>query len=199
MHGKNVAEAYDVIAEWFSENRSKCLMEQPYLDLVIAATGGNGTVLDLGCGTGEPMMAYLFQQGISATGVDASQRMLEIAASKFPAAEFICQDMRNLSLNRKFGAVIAWHSFFHLSQEDQPGMFRIVKKHLAPNGIFLFTSGNEAGEVWAVNGGEHIFHASLDAGKYRELLTENGYELLLHVTDDPFCGGATVWMAKLKL
>jgi hypothetical protein len=61
----------------------------------------------------------------------------------------------------------------------------------------MFTSGNDAGEVWSENGGEPLYHASLAAAEYRSLLQEHGFSALHHVVDDAACGGATVWIARL--
>lgn len=191
----NVFETYNIIADWFFENRQKGLMEKTYLDRVIDSIGKSGTVLDLGCGTGIPMMAYLLNQGINTTGVDASYRMLEIAKKNLPTAQFIQADMRQLSLNRKFDAIIAWHSFFHLPLEDQPSMFSVFKAHLNNNGLLLFTSGKTHGEAWGINGGENLFHASLDNSEYKELLEKHHFRLLSYKEDDPEIGNVT-WLAQ---
>ncbi|SDH32744.1 class I SAM-dependent methyltransferase [Chitinophaga filiformis] len=192
----NVFETYNIIAAWFSENRSRHLIERTYLDKLINIVGKEATVLDLGCGTGVPIMEYLLEQGLHVTGVDASYRILEIAQQNLPSADFILSDMRELSLNRRFDAVIAWHSFFHLPAEDQPSMFNIFKEHLNKNGVLLFTSGKEHGEAWSENGGENLFHASLDRAQYQALLEEHGFSVLAYEEDDPECS-ATVWMAQL--
>jgi 2-polyprenyl-3-methyl-5-hydroxy-6-metoxy-1,4-benzoquinol methylase len=194
---KNVFETYNIIADWFSENRYRGLMEKPYLEKLIHIIGEGGTVLDLGCGTGMPIMSYLIDHGMQVTGVDASYRMLEIAKNNLPQAEFIQSDMRELSLNRKFDAIIAWHSFFHLPAEDQSSMFKIFKDHLNSNGVLLFTSGKEHGEAWGINGGENLFHASLDADCYQTLLETHHFRVLIYKEDDPQCGDATIWMAQL--
>lgn len=194
----NVFETYNIIAGWFSENRYQGLMEKAYLDKLIEIAGKGASVLDLGCGTGMPIMGYLLDQGMQVTGVDASVRMLEIARQNLPETAFIEADMRTLSLNRKFDAIIAWHSFFHLPSEDQPFMFHIFKKHLNNNGILLFTSGSEDGEVWGENGGENLFHASLDKDNYQSLLEAHQFRVLSYKEDDPECGNATVWMAQLS-
>lgn len=154
---KKVFETYNVIAGWFAENRPKVLKEKSYLDKLIDITGKDASVLDLGCGTGMPMMGYLLDQGLQVTGVDASYRMLEIARKNLPSAAFIQADMRELSLNRTFDAIIAWHSFFHLPAADQPAMFNVFRDHLNKNGVLLFTSGNEYGEAWGENGGENLY------------------------------------------
>ena len=194
----NVFKTYDIIADWFSQNRNSVLMEKAYLDQLIAIVGISGSVLDLGCGTGMPMMDYLINRGMQTTGVDASYHMLAIAKKNLPQNEFIEADMRELALDRKFDAIIAWHSFFHLPAEDQPAMFKIFKDHLKENGILLFTSGKEYGEAWGMNGGQNLFHASLNTDQYRSLLEDQGFQVLVYQEDDPECGDATVWMAQLK-
>lgn len=194
----NVFETYNIIAGWFSENRSRGLMEKAYLDKLIDITGKGASVLDIGCGTGMPIMSYLLGQGMNVTGVDASRSMLEIAKENLPSADLIQADMRELSLNRKFDAIIAWHSFFHLPFEDQPAMFNIFRDHLNNNGILLFTSGIEHGEAWTENGGENLFLASLDKDHYQSLLEAHHFHVLVYKEDDPECGNANIWMAQLS-
>lgn len=193
---KNVYEVYNKIATWFSENRDEVLMEKKYLDDLIAQLPAEGTVLDVGCGTGKPILAYLVNQNVQVTGVDASSKILDIAKENFPTTTFILQDMRYLDINRQFDAIIAWHSFFHLPVADQPLMFTLFEKHLNPNGILLFTSGTENGEAWGMCGGENLFHASLDTDEYHSLLEKHHFKVLKHVIKDSDCGYATVWMAK---
>lgn len=193
---ENVFEVYNKIAAWFAENRYAGLMEQAYLDELIGFLNKEPVVLDLGCGTGKPILEYLVRQGLAVVGVDASTEMLALARNSFPETAFVLADMRKLSLNKKFDAIIAWHSFFHLPAEDQPAMFEVFRNHLKPNGILLFTSGTEQGEVWSMNGGENLFHASLDTETYSGILEKHNFKILKHVVNDPDCGGATVWMAR---
>lgn len=192
-----VFESYNIIADWFAENRYQGLLEKSYLDKIIEILGKGSSILDLGCGTGMPMMSYLLSQGMKVSGVDASHRMLEIAKNNLPFADFQQADMRELSLDKKFDAIIAWDSFFHLPSDDQPAMFDVFKKHLNSGGILMFTSGKELGEVWGMNGGENLFHASLDKEQYKSLLETHGFHILEYKEDDPDCGNATVWMAQL--
>ena len=193
---KNVYKVYDKIAHWFAANRYTGLLEKSYLDELIDFLPKGGSVLDLGCGTGKPILEYLLNNGFKATGVDASAEMLTIAKANFPVTGFILQDMRTLDLNKRFDAIIAWDSFFHLPIVDQPGMFAIFEKNLNPGGILLFTSGTEFGEAWGMNGGENLFHASLDAREYEYLLAQHHFTILKHIVQDPYCGLATIWMAQ---
>lgn len=193
---KDVYKVYDKIAGWFAENNRTELIEKKYLDEMISKIKANAEILDVGCGNGKPILEYLLENGFNVTGVDASLEMLKNAKDSFPFANFILEDMRKLSLNKKFDAIIAWHSFFHLPQSDQPEMFRIFASHLVEGGILIFTSGTERGEVWGENGGENMFHASLDTATYKTLLSKQGFEVINHTINDITCGGATVWIAQ---
>lgn len=194
---KNVLQVYDNIGDWFFQNRSNGLMEKPYLDHMIQLLGKGSTVLDLGCGTGVPIMRYLVEQGMNTLGVDGSAKMLEIARQNLPSEKFIQADMRELDLDQSFDAIIAWHSLFHLTYDEQTAMFSIFKKHLNNNGVLMFTSGNEQKEIWSMNGGENLYHASLETDHYRKLLEAQGFGIISYTKDDPDCGGATVWIAQL--
>lgn len=194
---ERVFEVYNKIAAWFAENRYGGLLEKLYLDELTDHLNEDATILDLGCGTGKPIMDYLLNKGLNVVGVDASSEMLARAKRNFPSIEFVLEDMRKLALNRRFDAIIAWDSFFHLPAGDQPAMFDVFKNHLKPNGILLFTSGTEHGEAWGINGGENLFHASLSTEAYIQLLGKYNFKVLKHIVRDPDCGFATVWMASL--
>lgn len=195
---KNVYKVYNKIGSWFAENRAADLVEKAYLNDILEHLPAGAKVLDLGCGDGKPILEYFIKHGINVLGVDASTQMIELAKANFPTTGFLLKDMRELDLEEEFDAIIAWHSFFHLPAGDQPKMFAIFKRHLKPDGILLFTSGTERGEVWSMNGGENLFHASLATAEYQTLLLENEFKVLRHKINDPDCGGANVWMAQYK-
>ncbi|EHQ30540.1 class I SAM-dependent methyltransferase [Mucilaginibacter paludis] len=196
---QNVYQVYNKIATWFAANRPTGLMEKAYLDEMISHLPTQATVLDVGCGTGDPILKYLISKKLNVTGLDASTQILQIAKANFPSVEFILQDMRLLNLNRRFDAIVAWHSFFHLPAADQPAMFALFAQHLNPDGILLFTSGTEHGEAWGLNGGENLYHASLDSAAYESVLKKHHFRVLKHVVNDPDCGYDTIWMTKYSL
>jgi ubiquinone/menaquinone biosynthesis C-methylase UbiE len=192
-----VTAAYNKIAGWFDRTRTRALVELPYLDYLTGRLKEGASILDLGCGTGEPMLRYLVARHYEVLGVDASVAMIDIARARFPATRFEVGDMRALNLGRSFDAVIAWHSLFHLAPGDQRAMFQTFARLLEPGGVLMFTSGSDAGEVWSENGGESLYHASLAPAEYRSLLEAHGLRVLQHVVDDAACGGATVWIAAI--
>lgn len=193
----DIAEAYNRIAGWFDQHRTRTLIERPWLEALTRALPPGAAILDLGCGTGEPILRFLVERGYVVTGVDASAAMLAIARHRFPDTRFVLADMRSLALGARFDAVNAWHSLFHLAPDEQRAMFATFVRHLRPGGVLMFTTGSEYGETWSENGGEALYHASLDQAAYRSLLEAHGFQVMRYVEDDAACGGATVWIAAL--
>lgn len=196
-YSKNVIASYEKIADWFDEHRSRDLFEKKWIDRALRQLEKNADVLDLGCGMGQPIAEYLVQQGCSVTGIDTNKKSIDKAKQRIPKAHFMLGDMRTISLDHQFDLVIAWHSFFHLTQLDQRAMFPVFKNHLKNGGILLFTSGPKEGEVWSDNGGEMLYHASLSLDTYRALLLQYQFDLIDYQVEDPQCGDATIWMAQL--
>jgi SAM-dependent methyltransferase len=183
-------------AAWDAARGGTLHVERAWLDRFAAAARPGGTVLDLGCGTGEPIAGALLARGFGVTGVDAAPTLIALARERLPAGEWVVADMRTLALGRRFDAVLAWHSFFHLAPDDQRAMFSVFAAHAAPDAPLMFTSGPEAGEAIGEWEGEPLYHASLAPAEYRALLAAHGFAELAHVANDATCGGATVWLAR---
>lgn len=197
---KDVAALYERHAAGWDEDRriARPHGEAAWISRFAAAAGPARHVLDLGCGSGEPIARDLVAAGLRVTGVDASRSLIALCASRFPDQEWIVGDMRALSLDCRFGGLVAWHSLFHLEPDDQQLMFGIIARHLVPGAPLMFTSGparNIAIGAWR---GEALYHASLAPSEYECLLLANGFTDIEHAADDPSCGGATIWMARLK-
>ncbi|MNL50284.1 hypothetical protein D3C87_1732870 [compost metagenome] len=77
-------------------------------------------------------------------------------------------------------------------------MFARFGAHAEPGATLMFTSGSAAGVAVGTFEGEPLYHASLDPQDYRDLLGEHGFDVVSHVTEDPACGGATVWLARRR-
>lgn len=98
------------------------------------------TILDLGCGTGLHD-SVLANKGFSITGVDLSERMIEIAQkSNTKNTQFMQADVRDFHLEQKFDAVI---SLFHVASyqttnEDFEKYLKTAYNHLEEGGLFIF-------------------------------------------------------------
>jgi trans-aconitate methyltransferase len=198
VSGVDLAALYAKHARRFDAARTGSRMERPYLDAAAALSPPPGRVLDLGCGSGEPVARYFVERGYQVTGVDAVAEMIELARARFPQMTWRQADMRRLDLGERFDVVIAWDSFFHLPPDDQRAMFGTFRRHTAPGGALVFTSGpSEGEEVGGDLFGDVLYHASLDTAEYAALLRDHGYEVVRHQVEDPDCGGHTVWIARV--
>ncbi len=195
---ENIINLYQRFAVEWDRERCRTLFEKPWLDRLLSLLPPEPSILDMGCGGGEPVARYLIENGCDLTGIDSSPVLIGMCEERFPGREWIATDMRTLSLNRRFDGVLAWDSFFHLCPDDQRRMFPIFRKHAAPNAALLFTSGPSYGDSISTYQGEPLYHGSLDEIEYRSLLDQNGFSIVSHVVEDPDCGNHTVWLAQLR-
>lgn len=200
MADKNAVNAvYDKISSWFDEARTKDLsLEKKVLSILESSLAKQASILDVGCGTGEPLARYFIERGYQYTGIDNSVAMLSYCRARFPNHTWQLMDMRQLKLEKQFDCIVAWHSFFHIQREQQALVLERFLKHLKPGGMMVFTTGEENGETWSNNGGEMLYHASLASKEYQKILEKLSLEVILHSIADLDCGGATIWIAQRR-
>lgn len=196
-HERIIGLYEDNAVEW-DRQRGRDLVERAWLERFAALLPEGGRVLDIGCGSGEPIAGYCITRGFRLTGVDSSPSLVALAGERFPDHEWIVADMRALDLGRRFDGLIAWHSSFHLTQEDQRALFPSFAAHARLGAALMFTSGSEAGEALGEWQGEPLYHASLAPAEYEALLDANGFDLMERCLNDPECGDSTVWIARRR-
>ena len=193
----DLAKLYARHARAFDRARTGSTMELPYLERIAELAPPPANVLDLGCGSGEPIARWFAERSYRVTGVDTTEEMLDLCRARLPEMTWRRGDMRTTRLAERFDVVAAWDSFFHLPPDDQRAMFATFAAHTAPGGVLVFTSGvTEGEEVGGDLFGDLLYHASLDTSEYAELLGRHGYEVVLHRIEDPDCGHHTVWIAR---
>ncbi|WLP54506.1 class I SAM-dependent DNA methyltransferase [Agrobacterium fabrum] len=193
---RDVIKLYTDHGADFDKERGRSLAEKTWLDRFTSLLPDGGSILDIGCGSGEPIAGYFIAKGYAVIGIDASLPLIELCRSRFPENLWAVADMRELALGRRFDGLIAWHSFFHLSPEDQRLMFGIFCQHANDGAALIFTAGPGRGEAIGTFQGKPLYHASLAREDYESLLAANGFRLLDHIVEDPQCGGATIYLAR---
>ena len=192
---KRVIGLYEDNAAAWDRRRGRDLHEAAWLERFAARLPERGTVLDIGCGMGEPVARWFIERGYRVTGIDSAPSLIAMAKERFPGEEWIVTDMRALDIGRRFDGLLVWHSFFHLTPADQRPMFARFAAHAAPGAPLMFTSGPEHGEAIGEWMGEPLYHGSLAPADYEGLLGANGFAPVERRLRDPACGESTVWLA----
>ena len=196
---RKTRDTYERHAGRFDAERSRALFERPWLDRFVSLLPERATVLDVGCGAGEPVARYFVDSGLRVTGIDVSREMVALSAQRLPSARWLIADMRELNLDETFDGVVSWHAFFHLTPAEQRTTLPLFARHLTDGGALLLTVGPREGETVGRVGGEAVYHASLSPAEYRRILAEHGLEIVDFVPEDPNCDYATVLLARKRV
>jgi SAM-dependent methyltransferase len=180
----------------YDAERSRLLFEKKWLRRFENLLPASAAILDAGCGGGEPIGRYFIEQGYAVTGIDFAAPMVELAKARFPDSTWYRMDMRVLDLQESFQGIISWHSFFHLTPNEQRATLARFAQHLQPKGLLLLTVGPDAGEVTGHVGGQPVYHSSLSPAAYQEVLHSLGMRVLDFVPEDPECDFASVLLSR---
>jgi len=138
----NLKNTYNKIGDdWFKDHKPDDWWHQG-TDIFISFLKSGAKVLDAGCGGGIASQ-YLIERGFSVTGIDFSEKMIEIAKREAPLGKFLVMDMRDIgSLAEQFDGVYGKASLLHFPKKDIPEIIGGLVKTLK-NGGFLYVAVKE--------------------------------------------------------
>jgi len=170
-------DSYNKIARQWAESRDTSFVSRLVKEFA-GKVKPNGKILDIGCGNGYPLASYLAENDFTVTGIDISEKMLEIALSRnIKNAKFLISDFFDFRIADKFDGILAWDSFFHFPKDKQGTIYPRVAELLNPGGYLLFTHGNEEGEINDEMMGEQFYYSYLSKERVLQLLKESGFEI----------------------
>jgi cyclopropane fatty-acyl-phospholipid synthase-like methyltransferase len=186
--------------EWDAARRRSAWNDRIWIEAFASELAAGMSVLDLGCGGGEPVACFMASHGLHVTGIDSSPQLIALSRDRLREHEWIVADMRRLVLNRRFDGILAWDSYFHLTHEAQREMFAVFDAHANDQAVLMFNTGPEHGEATSTFTfeGEPLYHASLAPDEYRDLLDHHGFQVVHHVANDRRSGGRTAWLCRRK-
>jgi cyclopropane fatty-acyl-phospholipid synthase-like methyltransferase len=186
----DVAAAYDRAADKWRASRPEQLSPTlaRLLELALVDVPPDARALDVGCGAGVPLTRALVSRGFRTTGLDFSQKLLEIARRDVPAATFLFGDMRTVpshALGGAFDVIVAWDSVFHVPRADHAALFARFAGWLEPGGRILLSLGGSAWEGSSEMLGESFSYSGFEPDESLRLLERAGLAIVHSEIDDP--------------
>jgi len=135
-------------------------------------------VLDIGCGTGNPVASTLGTANHNVHGIDISEEMIAVARSAVPFATFELIDFRLFQAEpATFDAITSYFALLvALSQEQILEMMRKIFFWLKPGGLLVFSTIpaniEHFEQTWL---GHKAVFSSLSEEQYSALLKDLGF------------------------
>lgn len=168
---------YNLIAGQWAAIRNQMAVSQLVNDFTGLLPAG-ALILDVGCGTGYPISAYLVQRGLRVTGIDSAGEMIAQAQqSDLQHTQFLTCDFFDFPTDQLFDGIIAWDSFWHIQKAAQSRIYPHLRSLLKPGGYVLFTHGNTDDSHTDTMFGETFQYNALSTGQVRCLLNEHGFTI----------------------
>lgn len=123
-------------SDWLGRN-FHALVQRTTLDIAARVQANPAAILDVGCGTGF-LLRLAAERFPTATraGVDAAERMIEVAAPADPTARLILAPAERLPFDDgQFDLVVSTNSFHHWP--NQPAGIAEIGRVLAPGGALV--------------------------------------------------------------
>ena len=138
-----VAKAYDAVAreyaEAFADEHEKKPGDREVLRRFAAEVGDRGPVWDLGCGPGQTT-GFLKGLGVTVSGLDLSEGMLEQARARHPGIPFRKGSLLRLELpGDSIAGAVAFYAIVHFTEAQVRQACLEVFRVLRPGGLFLLT------------------------------------------------------------
>lgn len=202
-----IKQSYDNIAETWNKER-EWYIEQPSIDEAIIHLKSGATILDVGCGSGKPIAAYLIDKGFDVYGLDISPKLIQYAKHVIPEKKLFLADICEFTTDIRFDSIICWFALFHIHADHHFDILKKLHSFLEPKGILLITFADtrhkpDWKEVKMIDQhtiesemfGESFYHSGNPADVNSKLVKQAGFEIILDKIDQP---GNQVILARKK-
>lgn len=176
-----VEEGYDKIAEEYAAARSKLdRRDKKYLDSLLERLPEGSRILDLGCGSGEPVTKFLAERH-EVVGIDISRRQIQLAQENVPNATFFVGDMTETSFpDKTFDAIVSLIAIIHVPREEHADLFGRMHAMLKDGGLVLLTLGSDD---WVSSPDDRFFGVRMywshyDSETSKRMLEKTGFRII---------------------
>ncbi|MBN2422336.1 class I SAM-dependent methyltransferase [Candidatus Woesearchaeota archaeon] len=173
-------KTYNEIADDYAQNI------EPYpnineLDKFSSMLSKNSAVLDVGCAAGRDSI-ILQKKGFKVTGIDLSEKLINLANAKTGKIKFIKIDMRKLSFSKNyFDGIWANASIIHLNYNDASLTVKKFFRVLKNKGILYISVKKGKGKTEVVEklslGKKRVFYF-YEETQLKKLIQDAGFNIV---------------------
>ena len=130
-------KAWNNVAEKFNDANYNSL--NPLVEYFCSKLPEEGSILDLGSGSGLPFAELFIKKGFNYLGIDISPQMIKIAQKNVPSANFKELSMTDLKFENEFEGVFSSYSMLLLTPQLFKNVATRIVKSLKKNGLFYLS------------------------------------------------------------
>lgn len=125
--------------DYYNKNSEKFYKNTVHIDLsemypkFLRHIPDNGTILDLGCGSGRDSL-YFLEKGYIVTSVDASEEMVRLS-SELTGQKTQYLRMQDIEFKNEFNGIWACASLLHIDKKLTESVFNILCNALRDDGV----------------------------------------------------------------
>jgi ubiquinone/menaquinone biosynthesis C-methylase UbiE len=150
-----------------------------WLEKLLRALPPGSSLLDLGCGSGDPA-GILIAQRHHVTGVDLSREQINCARRNVPSGIFLHADAASIRFpDASFDAVISFYTLEHIPRAEHAALLASIHCWLRSGGLLLLSL--EAGEAEGMVGewqGVPMFFSCFDPEIMVQMTRVAGFEIV---------------------
>jgi ubiquinone/menaquinone biosynthesis C-methylase UbiE len=185
---------YDIVGSRYFELFRDELAQKPddraWLARFAESLGKGARVCDAGCGPCGHVTRCLADLGLKMTGVDLSERCIELARKAHSDLTFQTMDMLRMEFeDGSFDGIVAYYSILYTPKIHLPSLFREFHRVLKPRGKALVVVKEGEGEGWIddpMGTGERTYFVNFHAAELQDILLECGFRTMAVDTRAPY-------------
>lgn len=181
---EQIGSSYNKVAKKYRQIKNNSLLELKILSNWLSLV--KGSILDLGCGSGFPVVENIREKRIFYTGVDISEEQINLGRKQYSEENisFLNDDMFNFcesSQTDSIGGVLMLYSLYHLPREYHLKLFEQISRILTLDSPLLFNISESPQESveenWLGEKGATIFWSCYSKEYYISELKQLGFSL----------------------
>jgi SAM-dependent methyltransferase len=181
---EQVRAGYDVVSRRYAAYRDQFKNDR-YLERFVEIMPPPRRVIDVGCGSGQPVDGYLVERGYDVTGLDISPKQIELARGLVPKAHYEVRNMLELQDGEfEVDGLVSFYAVFHAPRKQHAGLLRTFASFLRPRGVMLITLGTHEWEGIEDFHGADLYWSHFGRDTNRKLVEDAGFDIVADEIDE---------------